>query len=561
MTLKGTPVCGGMAVAKALFIDGPMEIDINEKGKDPPSELKTVLDDNIALLEGDMSTLIKMLRENGKPAEAEMLEMHLTMLQDELFKKGIREFIDMGYSLRAAVMRGAQILKRILTDTGDPLMIERVSDVNDIANRLICHVYKKWYPSLATLSEPVIVIAEDLQPSALIGADYSNLKGMVLAGGSKTSHVSILAANMELPTVVGCGSIEPLLTSLNKALGNEQLFINAQSGMVNFDLTDGELKAAQEKTQQFLKERKELEVYKNRECVTSDGRRIYLNGNIMETTAIDRLLDYGADGVGLFRTEFLYMNRQTLPTEDEQYAVYFTAAKKLRGKPLTIRTIDIGADKHVEGISLDREENPSLGFRARYGFALPCRNYSRLSFAQYYGQACLKMYALCFPMIATIGELDKVLEILDEVKSELSSKGVKFDENIPVGIMIEIPSTAILAREFIKKVDFFSIGSNDLTQYTLAVDRMNEKIQTLYDPMNSAVLRLIANSIDACAGEDSKYCGLCGEMAADPQALPILIGLGLKNISVNSSAVLPIKRLVSTLNYVELKEKVKSNSI
>ena len=362
------------------------------------------------------------------------------------------------------------------------------------------------------------------------------VKGLIMAKGSKTSHVAILAANMGIPAVLGCGNIQSLQNG-------QFVFLDAVSGMVYSDLSDEEIRQAREEDVRYSNKLKQLSVFKNRESITRDGKRIHVLANIMDASVTDKLMEYGADGVGLFRTEFLYMNRETMPSEEEQFVIYQNIAKKLKGKPLTIRTMDIGADKTASCLKMEKEENPFLGYRA-IRICLDRPEILKVQLSAALRASAFGKIKIMFPMISGLEELDKTLTILNEVKMELGKKKILFDESVQIGIMIEVPSAAVLADKFIKKVDFFSVGSNDLTQYTLASDRLNGKVSHLYSHLNPAVLRLIQITIDA-VNQNHKICSVCGEMASDPIALPILIGMGLKDISVNPPSVLLMKNLIS----------------
>jgi phosphotransferase system enzyme I (PtsI) len=552
MQLWGTRVCSGMGLAKVLIVEPPLEVNLEERETLPAGERREKLAWHLERLEEEMTALSGQLLEKGGHDESEMLMMHLAMLQDDDFRESICSFIEKGYSLAASVMRGAKEMGQSLIDSGDAYMAERAGDAEDIAVRLICHIKGTAFPSLARLNESVIIAADDIGASLLMGADYEQIRGIVLSRGSKTAHISILAASLEIPMLINCGDLSALYDQARED-PDAYVFLNAMDAYLSFRMSDREKEDAAKAKTAYEAERAVLEQYKTVEAKTLDGRRIYINGNIVETQAIANILKYGGDGVGLFRTEFMFMNRKTLPSEDEQYAVYYVAAKKLNGKSLVIRTMDIGADKPVEALQLDPEENPFLGYRA-IRVCLGNQELFRTQLRAILRASVFGNIRILVPMISSIHELDQTLEALEQVKADLDRGGIGYDKKIPLGIMIEIPSTAILADDFIKKADFFSIGSNDLTQYTLAVDRMNEKVQYLYNSLDPAVLHLIGNAIDAAA-RAGKYCGLCGEMAADAGSLPVLVGMGLVNISVNPASILPLKRLIEGLNYEELRAK------
>jgi phosphotransferase system enzyme I (PtsI) len=553
MRIRGTSVCAGVGLAKTLIVERPVEVNLDERETLTISECRQKLSSHLTILEEEMTSLSAQLLEKGSHDESEMLMMHLAMLQDDDFQNSICSYVEKGYSLAASIMRGAKEMGQLLIDSGDPYMAERASDAEDIAFRLICHIKAVPFPSLSCLKEPVIVAADDIAASLLMGADYKHIQGIVLSKGSKTAHISILAASLEIPMLINCGDLSVLYDQVRE-YPDECIFLNTVDSYLNCRMSDEEKEAAAKIKIAYQAEQAALEKYKTVEAKTKDGRRIYINGNIVETQVISNILKYGGDGVGLFRTEFMFMNKKTLPSEDEQYAAYYAAAKKLNDKPLVIRTMDIGADKPVEALHLEHEENPFLGYRA-IRICLGNQELFKTQLRAILRASVFGNVRILIPMISSMHELDQTIEVLESVKTDLDHEGIAYDKNIPVGIMIEIPSTAILADDFIRKVDFFSIGSNDLTQYTLAVDRMNEKVQYLYNSLDPAVLRLIRNTIDACA-RAGKYCCLCGEMAAEARSLPMLIGMGLVNISVNPASILPLKRLIESLNYGELRKLV-----
>jgi phosphotransferase system enzyme I (PtsI) len=541
-----------MGLAKVLVVESPFEVNLEERETLPAGERREKLSFHLALLEAEMTALSAQLFEKGGHDESEMLMMHLAMLQDDDFKESVCSFIEEGYSLAASIMRGAKEMGQLLIDSGDAYMAERAGDAEDIAFRLICHVKGAAFPSLACLAEPVIIAADDIGASLLMGADYEQIRGIVLSRGSKTAHISILAASLEIPMLINCGDLSVLYDQV-RGNPDDCMFLNAVDGWASFRIPEEEREEAAKIKAAYEAEQAAREKYKAVEARTKDGRRIYVNGNIVETQAIDNILKYGGDGVGLFRTEFMFMNKKNLPSEDEQYAAYYTAAKKLNGRPLVIRTMDIGADKPVEALHLEPEENPFLGYRA-IRICLGNQALFKTQLRAILRASVFGNVRILVPMISSMHELDQTIAALESAKADLDHEGIGYDKKIPLGIMIEIPSTAILADDFIKKADFFSIGSNDLTQYTLAVDRMNEKVQYLYNSLDPAVLRLIGNAINAAA-RAGKHCSLCGEMAAEAGSLPALIGMGLVSISVNPASILPLKRLIESLDYGELRKQ------
>lgn len=535
MVLKGVAASPGKAAGNILVIQDIPEYDREEKSTRAVEESIRQVDEAIDKLNCEMEALSDRLFSAGDNMKATMVQMHAAMLTDKILRKGIEKEIYTGYSAPSAVARAAYEQQNLLLSLNDALMKERAQDVKDVSKRLICRLTGQNYPDLSNLRREAIIVSDNLLPSMLTSAN-GMVKGLIMAKGSKTSHVAILAANMGIPAVLGCGNIQSLQNG-------QFVFLDAVSGMVYSDLSDEEIRQAREEDVRYSNKLKQLSVFKNRESITRDGKRIHVLANIMDASVTDKLMEYGADGVGLFRTEFLYMNRETMPSEEEQFVIYQNIAKKLKGKPLTIRTMDIGADKTASCLKMEKEENPFLGYRA-IRICLDRPEILKVQLSAALRASAFGKIKIMFPMISGLEELDKTLTILNEVKMELGKKKILFDESVQIGIMIEVPSAAVLADKFIKKVDFFSVGSNDLTQYTLASDRLNGKVSHLYSHLNPAVLRLIQITIDA-VNQNHKICSVCGEMASDPIALPILIGMGLKDISVNPPSVLLMKNLIS----------------
>lgn len=545
---KGICAVTGMAANKVLFMN---KLPITDKNKQLQEPIEKAIEFYDQAVETVAKQLLKMsirFRSAEELVRAEMFEMHEALLTDKFLREAVIENLQEGFSLESSVTRMIEDKMNVLLSLEDDFMAEKAKDLEDVGARLICKLRGEEYPDLSGLETPVIIAAEDLPPSMLNSADSQMIEGLILGKGSKTAHVVILAANMEIPTIVGCSSIELLKTG-------DFVFADASKGKFFCGLTDAEQKKAKEEVENYHRRMQELIIYKDKKAMTRDQEPIQIYGNIMDGRSIHKILENGGDGVGLFRTEFLYMNRRKLPSEEEQFVRYRSIAKKLNGLPLTIRTIDIGADKVVECLDLPKEENPFLGYR---GIRI-CMNEEELIKIQL--KAILRASAfgkikVMFPMISGIKELKKMLEILENLKNSMKEIGEKYDPELEVGIMVEVPSAVVLADKLIHMVDFFSIGTNDLTQYTVAVDRGNEKVAYLYDYFNPAVLRMIQHTIDICI-ENRKQCSVCGEMGTDHMALPLLIGMGLKNISVNPPSILLMKHLLSKFNAVEIQQMSK----
>lgn len=418
---------------------------------------------------------------------------------------------------------------------------ERSKDIEDVTNKLIRKALGIKEVDLSTLTEDTILVSEEIPPSVLLSNNIGHVKGIVSEIGGKTSHVAILASTLGIPSVFGIKEISKTLTD------GELIYVNGNEGFIENNLTDTNINAIKEKIKKEELLKASLVEMKDKLSLTKDNKSLEITANAGDLSELDKLLEVNSDGIGLFRTEFLFLNRSTAPEEDYLFNVYKTFAEKLNGKPLIIRTLDIGGDKKCPYIDIGEEQNPFLGYRA-IRYCLDNKEFFKVSLrailrASHYGNVMIM-----YPMISSLEEVYKANEILDEAKRELASKNIPFNKNIKVGIMIEVPSAAVISDILIDEVDFFSIGTNDLIQYTVAVDRLNPTVSNLYSFYNPGVIRLIKKTIDSCLDKKDKFVGMCGEMAADPLAIILLVGLGLHEFSVNASMVLKVKKLISMID-------------
>lgn len=533
MIQKGIVAVTGKAIGKAFVLCGVPQITGEEKNgcekEEAIQHIRKVIDSLAEIMEKKLCDS----KLNINAMQKEIIEMQRTILTDQVFYDNIVCEVMKGYSPEAAVYRCVEEQCKMLEALADPYLAERAGDFHDVGERLICGLLGIEYPDLSNLDEEVIVVGENIPPSLLADGDSSRICGLLMEKGSKTAHVCILAANMGIPVLVGCPGIKEIEN-------RDTVFLNAVEGYAKHVMSGEELIQAQQNVKEYQEKVEELQIYQKRSAVTKDGEKIELHANIMDTCHLEKVIENGLDGIGLFRTEFLYMNRKSLPGEMEQYAVYKNVVTKMAPHVVTIRTMDIGGDKEVEALGLPQEQNPFLGYRA-IRICLDRIDLFKTQLRAILRASIHGKIQMMFPMISCMEELDRALEILETVKEELNKEGVAYDINMPIGIMVEVPSTAVMADAFIKKVDFFSIGSNDLTGYTIAVDRQNEKMENLYDYFHPSVLKLIEIIIKACKNE-GKSCSLCGEMAADPMAVPVLIGMGLRKFSVNAAAASGVKR-------------------
>ena len=423
----------------------------------------------------------------------------------------------------------------------------RSKDIEDVTNKLLRKALGIKEIDLSMLKEDTILVAEEIPPSILLSSHLGYIKGIVSELGGKTSHVAILASTLGIPSVFGIKEISKTLTD------GELIYVNGNEGYIENNLTNTKISEIKEKIKKEELLKASLEEMKDKPSLTKDNKPLLITANAGELSELDKLLEVNSDGIGLFRTEFLFLNRSVAPDEEYLFNVYKTFAEKFKEKPLIIRTLDIGGDKKCSYLDIKEEQNPFLGYRA-IRYCLDNKEFFKVSLrailrASHYGNVMIM-----YPMISSLEEIYRASEILDEAKAELASNNIPFNKNIKVGIMVEVPSTAVMADMLIDEVDFFSIGTNDLIQYTVAVDRLNPTVSNLYSFYNPGVIRLIKNTIDALKDKKDKFVGMCGEMAADPLAIILLVGLGLQEFSVNASMVLKVKKLISLIDSKEAKE-------
>jgi phosphotransferase system enzyme I (PtsI) len=478
---------------------------------------------------------------------AEIFEGHLFVLQDPewiqmVVQKCKSDAINAEYALDQVTNQLAQLFQEMENE----YMRERAADIKDVSRRVMSHLLGLETQVLMNFTSPVVIIAHDLAPSDTSQLDKQYVVGLATDVGGRTSHTAIIANSLEIPAVVG------LKDATQKIEHQDIVILDGLAGEIIVNPSMEQQNKYEEKRSAFLAEKHELSNLANKKTHTMDGHTVELAANIGTPDDIESAIRNGAEGVGLFRSEFLYMNRKEVPSEEEQFQAYKVVADKMKGKSVIIRTLDIGGDKELPYLDLPKEANPFLGYRA-IRFCLDDQDLFRTQLrailrASHFG--CIK---IMYPMISTLEEIRQANQILEQAKEELKQKGILFDQQIEVGIMIEIPAAAVAADILATEVDFFSIGTNDLIQYTMACDRMNEKISYLYQPYHPAVLRLVRMAVQA-AHAQKKWIGMCGEMAGDPIAIPILLGLGLDELSMSASSILRSRQLISQLDYVDMKK-------
>lgn len=501
----------------------------------------------IEVAENQLVAIAVRARTAGLTELADVMDAYVMILNDPSLRDCFTDAVDQEkLSAIGSIQKGIAAQVEIFEALEDAYFRERAQDIRDIGRRLVNILIGVEEVDISALPEPLILIAHDITPSMMASADVKNLLGIVAEIGGKTSHTAILANNMGTPAVLGCSGI---ICELKAQGEKRKIVVDGSKGAIMIGLTDEQIEIlkAEADRREFVKA--SLEYLKDQPTVTKDGVHIQLAANVLGSCEVDRVLAVGAEGVGLYRTEFLFMAQDHAPDEEEQYLAYRTVIEGLGGKPVIIRTMDIGGDKNIGYLNLPKEENPFLGFRA----LRVCLERDDLFLTQLRAilRAAVHGKALImFPMVCSLEELRMAKVKVEQAKEQLKERGETYADQIEIGIMIEVPSAAIIADVLIREADFFSIGSNDLTQYTLAVDRMNEKISYLYNSLHPAVLRLIKSVIDPTreAG-GSKFVGMCGEMAGDPRATLVLLGLGLQEFSVAPANLLRIRKIINSVDY------------
>ena len=487
----------------------------------------------------------KALEEMG-PEEAAIFEAHMQIAQDPSLSDGIKSLVESSHTnVVVATAQTIETFANIFLGMEDAYMRERGADIKDIGDRLMRNMLGMNPRGLSHISGEVILVAQDLAPSDTASLDKNIVKGIVTAAGGPTSHAAIMARTLEIPAVMGVGDIESFVDG-------DKAVVLGTDGIVEINPSDADWAEYTNQAGAFQEELKRLRESANLEATTTDGHYVELFGNIGKAKDAKNALTLGAQGIGLYRTEFLYMENDELPAEDVQFEEYKKVAQDMKGKPVIIRTMDIGGDKELKCLDLPSEMNPFLGYRA-IRISLNRPDIFKVQLRALLRASAFGDIHIMYPMIASVEEVKQANAMLDECKEELTAEGKEFNKDIKVGIMIEVPAAAVISPILAKYVDFFSIGTNDLCQYTLAVDRMNEAIGSLYQPLHPGVLRLIKHVIDA-SHEQGKFTGMCGELASDPVATMILLGLGLDEFSMTASSIPLIKNILRSVSKAECEE-------
>ena len=546
--LKGIGASDGIAISKVYSLVEP-DLNFTETSIDSSASAEEVqkFKDSIHKTKVEITKIRNHAEEAVGPEHAAIFDAHLLVLEDPEMINPIEEKITgQSYSAPQALVETRDEFVTMFESMDNEYMRERAADIKDVGKRILANLLDRPLPNPASIDEEVVIVADDLTPSDTAQLDKQFVKGFVTNIGGRTSHSAIMARTLEIPAVVGTKGVTDEITE------GDMIIVDGEKGDVIVGATDKEIKAYEIKAEELDRERQELLKLKDDETTTSDGIKVELGANIGTPEDVEMVLENGAEGIGLFRTEFLYMGRNELPTEDEQYESYKAVLERMEDKPVVVRTIDIGGDKELSYLDMPKELNPFLGYRA-IRMALDNKNLFRTQLRALLRASVHGHLKVMFPMIATVEEFEEAKALLIECRDELKADGVDVSDDIEVGIMVEIPSTAVLADEFAKVVDFFSIGTNDLIQYTFAADRMNENVSYLYQPYHPALLRLIHNVIKAAHDQD-KWVGMCGEMAGDKTAIPLLVGLGLDEFSMSAGSVLKARQQIADLKKTDMEQ-------
>lgn len=537
--LKGTGISDGVGLGKAIiFKSQKIKLEKN-KIKDVTLE-KEKFYKAIKEVEKEIEDLLEKI----SGTEKEIMQAYLLILQDpNLIQKTIEIIEKEKWDAAYATEIGFNEIIKEFEKVDDTYISERSKDIEDMKKKIIAKIIGKEEINLSKLPSNTILVAKELSTSDIAKLDFKNIEGIITEVGGMNSHMAIMARTHEIPSSVGVNKITQNIKQ------NDVVAINGKTGEIFVNPSKKEYKNFEEIKEKIKKEKNELENYKNQDSITKDGHEVKVLANIGMPDDVKIVIQNTAEGVGLFRSEFLYMNSENFPTENEQFEAYKKVVLKLKNKEVIIRTLDIGGDKDLKYMKLSKEDNPFLGYRA-IRICLDDINLFKVQLRAILKASAFGNVAIMIPMISSLEELRKTKEIINEVKEELREKKIKFDENIKIGIMIEIPAAALIADELAKECDFFSIGTNDLIQYTVAVERGNKRIANLYTHFHPAVIRLIKKAIEG-AHKNHILCGMCGEAAGDVTFIPLLIGLGLDEFSMNANKVLNVRKLIRKLDFKE----------
>ncbi|WP_416827066.1 phosphoenolpyruvate--protein phosphotransferase [Ectobacillus polymachus] len=546
LTIKGIAASSGIAIAKAFRLENP-DLTIEKRMiTDVDSEIAR-LDAALAQSKEELSLIKDVAFKELGADKAAIFEAHLLVLNDPELVNPVKDKItNESVNAEYAMNEVATMFVSLFEGMDNEYMKERAADIRDVTKRVLAHILGVQFSNPSTISEEVIVIADDLTPSDTAQLNRKYALGFTTNIGGRTSHSAIMARSLEIPAVVGSKVV------MESIQNGDIVIVDGLDGEVIVNPSEEVLRSYQEKKQKFEEQKAIWAQLKDEPTFTSDNHQVELVANIGTPKDVAGVLNNGGEGVGLYRTEFLYMGRDSFPTEEEQFDAYKTVLENMKGKPVVVRTLDIGGDKELSYLEMPKEMNPFLGYRA-IRLCLEQQDIFRTQLRALLRASVYGNLKIMFPMIATLDEFRSAKSVLLEEKAKLVASGIAVSEAIEVGMMVEIPASAVLADQFAKEVDFFSIGTNDLIQYTMAADRMNERVSYLYQPYNPSILRLVKMVIDA-AHKEGKWAGMCGEMAGDSIAIPLLIGLGLDEFSMSATSVLPARTQIRNLSKTAMEE-------
>lgn len=545
--IKGIAASDGVAIAKAyLLVEPDLTFDKNEKVTDVEGEVAKF---NSAI-EASKVELTK-IRNNAEVQlgadKAAIFDAHLLVLDDPELIQPIQDKIKNENANAATALTDVTTqFVTIFESMDNEYMKERAADIRDVSKRVLSHILGVELPNPSMIDESVVIVGNDLTPSDTAQLNKEFVQGFATNIGGRTSHSAIMSRSLEIPAIVGTKSIT------QEVKQGDMIIVDGLNGDVIVNPTEDELIAYQDKRECYFADKKELQKLRDADTVTVDGVHAELAANIGTPNDLPGVIENGAQGIGLYRTEFLYMGRDQMPTEEEQFEAYKEVLEAMDGKRVVVRTLDIGGDKELSYLNLPEEMNPFLGYRA-IRLCLAQQDIFRPQLRALLRASVYGKLNIMFPMVATINEFREAKAILLEEKENLKNEGHDISDDIELGIMVEIPATAALADVFAKEVDFFSIGTNDLIQYTLAADRMSERVSYLYQPYNPSILRLVKQVIEA-SHKEGKWTGMCGEMAGDETAIPLLLGLGLDEFSMSATSILKVRRQINGLSKNEMTE-------
>ena len=543
--LMGIAASNGIAIGKAFLMLEP-DLTISKTTVESKEVEITRFHEAVNAAKLELQNIRALAEIDLGPENASIFNAHLLVLSDPELLGAVEEKInDEAVNAEAAMQETADRFIKMLEQLENEYMRERAADIRDVTKRVIARLLGVEIPNLGLINEEVIIISEDLAPSDTAQLNKAFAKGFTTNMGGRTSHSAIMARSLEIPAVVGTKNATTAIKQ------GDLVIVDGDKGEVIINPSNDVIESYKAKCNVQQAEKKELLLLKNKQTITLDGIHVEIAANIGTPKDVVSVLENGGEGIGLFRTEFLYMERASLPTEEEQFQAYKQVLEQMGEKPVVVRTLDIGGDKRLPYLNLPEETNPFLGFRA-IRLCLDEQTIFKTQLRALLRASTFGHLKIMFPMIATIEEFREAKQLFDEEMKLLQQEGIVFSEQIEVGIMVEIPSTAVLADQFAQEVDFFSIGTNDLIQYTMAADRMNESVAHLYQPYHPAILRLVKMVIDA-AHANKKWVGMCGEMAGDSDAIPLLIGLGLDEFSMSAPSMLKARKQISQLSQLEMK--------